>query len=168
MFSVLELGVSGCKGNDFLLQFLLHTSLQNTNEILTWVCENETVTVATLKLFCEWQQLCGCIWSEHSLNVTEKEITAWCNDNLAECSLVYKRLCIYEELAAEEPFSIPSCFRDSSYDYQVITHHLTCRYKKQNQLAIDLLQLYPIGIIYSLYESRIRVVITRKIDRQDE
>ena len=162
--SVLALTVSGCKGSSFLLQFLLHTSLQNTNTILKWICENEAITVTSLKWFCEWQRVCSCIWSKHTLNVTEKEIATWCDDHMEECSLVYKRLCIYEDLASEEPFSIPSCFRDSSYDYQIITHHLTCRYTKQNQLAIDLLQFYPIAIRYSLYETRLRVVLMRTND----
>lgn len=163
-FSVMGISRSGCKGNDFLLRFLLYTSLQNTNEILTWLCHNEGVTSTTLKIFCEWERLCGCIWAKHSLNVTEDEVTEWCADHMNECSLVYNRLCIYEEMAAEEPFSIPSCFHDSSYDYQIITHHLTCRYEKQNQLAINLLQFYPIAVTYALYEKRVKAVISRNND----
>ena len=156
-------GASGILPDDFLFYFMLYPMLQgHEEELLVWLIHHNHITVTSLKVFCEWTCVCGCIWTTRSFDLKDDNLRAWIQSNPSFQAFdhLYRRLCIYEAMAAEEPFSIPRCLRDSSYDYQVITHHLTCWNEKQNQLAIALLKNYPVAVTYALYEKRVPAVLS--------
>ena len=158
-------GSSGLLPDDFLFQFMLYPMLQgHEEELLAWLIHHDRITITSLKMFCEWICVCNCVWTTRSFDLTDDSLRAWLQSNSAFQTFdhLYRRLCIYEAMTAEEPFSIPRCLRDSSYYYQVIAHHLTCRNEKQNQLAIALLKYYPVSITYALYEKRMTAVLSSR------